>query len=50
MMSQRKLDMVGTWSTVGKQPKRTPDITVQTTKQKNQIIHTLSLPQTKTTI
>ena len=31
MTSQRKLDIVGTWSTVGKQAKRTPDITVETT-------------------
>ena len=31
MTSQRKLDMVGTWSTVGKRAKRKPDITVETT-------------------
>ena len=31
MLSQRKLDMVGTWSTVEKPAKRMPDITVETT-------------------
>ena len=31
-MSQRKLDMAGTYSTVQKQVKRTPDTTVETTK------------------
>ena len=34
MTSQRKLDMAGTWSTVEKWPKRTPDITVKTTTTK----------------
>ena len=31
MISQRKLDMVGTWWAVGKRAKRMPDITVETT-------------------
>ena len=31
MTSQRKLDMVGTLSTIQKRAKRMPDITVQTT-------------------
>ena len=30
-MSQRKLDLVRTWSTVEKPGKRMPDITVETT-------------------
>ena len=31
MMSQRKFDMVGTWSSIRKRAKRTPDIIVETT-------------------
>ena len=31
MTSQRKLDMVGTWSTIQKRAKRMPDIIVATT-------------------
>ena len=31
MMSQRRLEMAGTWSTVEKRAKRMPDITVETT-------------------
>ena len=32
MMSQRKLDMAGTWLTIRKRAKRTPDITVKNTQ------------------
>ena len=31
MTSQKKLDLVGTWSTIQKRAKRTPDIIVKTT-------------------
>ena len=32
MTSQRKLDTLGTWSTIQKQAKTTPDIIVETTE------------------
>ena len=48
MTLQRKLDMAGKHSTVGKRANRMPDTTVETTLSKKQNLHCCILQLTKT--